>query len=76
MLKSLRSHSAIATIDLETVRETLLYMKDDLRRDPALARAADAIEAALAEIDRAQRSTSAAPPSSVNGFARFLPRSL
>jgi hypothetical protein len=43
------------SIDLETVRETLLYMQDDMRRTPGLAAVRRAIEAAIAEIDAAER---------------------
>lgn len=73
MLKSLRQPSAVPMIDLDTVRETLLYMKDDLRRDPALARAADALDTAIQEIDKAGPGADRVMRV-VPRMARFLPR--
>ena len=53
-------------IDIGTIRETLAYMRDDLRAAPNLAKVGSALEAALAEIDavsaaRAPASTRAVP---------------
>jgi hypothetical protein len=43
-------------LDLSTVREMLAYMHDDLRRTPGLERAAAALDTAIAEVERAERS--------------------
>lgn len=51
MFKTIRSGADDPLIDLETVRETLLYMRDDMRRDPATAGVARALDEALSEID-------------------------
>ena len=72
MYKIPRPNSWPPLIDLATVRETLLYMKDDTRRVPDLARVTAAIEAAIAEIDKAEKSK--APVSYTPLTARFLPR--
>ena len=42
-------------VDLDTIRETLAYIRDDLRRAPGLDRAAERLTAALAEISEAER---------------------
>jgi hypothetical protein len=41
--------------ELETVRNTLIYLRDDMQRVPALERAAELIEATLAELQAAER---------------------
>jgi hypothetical protein len=41
---------AIPLVDLDIVRETLSYIRDDIRRVPGLEKAADRVTAALAEI--------------------------
>jgi len=41
--------------DLETLRNTLTYIRDDTQRVPALARAAELIEATLAELRAVER---------------------
>ena len=72
MYKIPRPHPWPPTLDLATVRETLLYMKDDLRRVPDLARAAQALETAISELEKAERTSK---PVSYSPFAaRFLPR--
>lgn len=38
-------------LDLDSVRETLLYMRDDLSGVPGLERAAAALDVAIGEID-------------------------
>lgn len=73
MYKIPRSHPWPPTLDLATVRETLLYMKDDLRRVPNLAKAAQALETAIAEIEKAERTSKPVSYSPI--VARFLPRS-
>jgi hypothetical protein len=45
----------VPLIDLGTVRETLAYIRDDFQRVPALERAAELIDAALAEVQAAER---------------------
>jgi hypothetical protein len=47
-------------LDLSTVRETLAYVLDDMRRAPGLGRAAAAIATALAEIELAERNAACA----------------
>jgi hypothetical protein len=59
------------SIDLSTVRETLVYMKDDMARDPELLRIRTALEIAIGEIDRAEQTPRAAVLSPL--VARFLP---
>lgn len=44
-----------AMMDLETVRMTLRYMRDDLQGERKFARVADAINAAISEIDAVNR---------------------
>jgi hypothetical protein len=41
--------------DLETVRNALIYIRDDMQRVPALERAAELIEATLAELRAVER---------------------
>ncbi len=61
-------------IDLRTVRETLVYMRDDMGRVPGLEQASEALDTAIAEIDKAQASTT--PRARIAPtMARFLPRS-
>lgn len=38
-------------IDLQTVRETLCYMRDDVGSEPGLSRVASALDKAIQEID-------------------------
>jgi hypothetical protein len=66
-----RSKARPCALDLSTVRETLAYMHDDVRRAPGLERAAAALAAALAEIELAERG--ATVPARRQGPARFLP---
>lgn len=46
---------AIPIVDLDTIRETLAYIRDDIQRVPGLDRAAERLTAALAEITAAER---------------------
>jgi hypothetical protein len=41
---------AIPLVNLDTVRETLTYIRDDIRRVPGLEEAADRLTAALVEL--------------------------
>jgi hypothetical protein len=58
-------------IDLATVRETIEYMEDDMRRVPELQRVADALKIAKAEIEAAERK--AKPARVSHRLAKFLP---
>jgi len=62
------------SIDLSTVRETLIYMRDDARSVPGLENVASALETAIAEIDTAQQKL--APASLPPIASRFLPARL
>ena len=66
-----RSNPWPPTIDLATVRETLMYIQDDMRRVPALAGVAAALETTLVEIGKAERSQKKVPLSPIS--SRFLP---
>jgi hypothetical protein len=46
---------AFPGLDLDTVRETLTYIRDDLQRVPGLQSAAEALGAALREIDHCNK---------------------
>ena len=73
MFKPDRKPAFPTDIDLATVRGTLRYIEDDMRRVPALEQAAAAIEAAIREIDKAQAKS---PPEIAEGVvthARFVP---
>ena len=59
-------------IDLASVRDTLQYIESDLDHAPELQRVADAVRAALAEIDRIELSVGAVNPAEITK-ARFLP---
>ncbi|MEO1207705.1 MAG: hypothetical protein AAFV45_15365 [Pseudomonadota bacterium] len=64
------------SLDLATVRDTLSYMRDDMRRIPALARAADALDDALVELTVAEQSEPAKLPShpiSAGQFVKWQP---
>ncbi len=69
----MRQRPNVPLVDLETIRETLLYIRDDIQRVPGLERAADNLTAALGEITAAERRRLA--PLSLSVIeARFLPR--
>jgi hypothetical protein len=60
------------SIDLASVRDTLLYIESDLNRAPELQRLAIAVRAALTEIDQLERGdTKVVKPDFT--AARFLP---
>ena len=71
MFKIPRQPSWPPAIDLATVRETLHYMKVDMRRVPGLEKAAGAIEAAIVEIDNAGVRHTPIDYSAIN--SKFLP---
>jgi hypothetical protein len=41
-------------LDIDTLRETLIYMRDDLKRVPGYESTADALTVALQELDAAE----------------------
>jgi hypothetical protein len=55
MGEPLRNNPHVPLVDLETIRETLAYIRDDIQRVPALERAADGLTAVLAEIAAVER---------------------
>jgi hypothetical protein len=63
----------VPLIDLGSVREMLVCIRDDLQRIPGLARAADLLGLTLAEIDVAERRRLAPVPCSIMD-ARLRPR--
>lgn len=67
-----RSNPWPPQIDLATLRETLLYMHDDMARAPGLEKLRDALALALKEAETAETNARARPASIIN--ARFLPR--
>ena len=52
MFRSARVNAPPPAIDLATVRDTILYMQDDIERTPGLEKIATALRMAVAEIDR------------------------
>lgn len=54
-MNPLRQKPNVPLVDLDTIRETLVYIRDDLQRAPGLDRAAERLTAALAEITEAER---------------------
>lgn len=61
-------------IDLSTVRETLIYMRDDARSVPGLENVATALDTAIGEVDSAQEKLE---PAGLTPIAsRFLPARL
>lgn len=62
------------SIDLSTVRETLLYMRDDARLVPGLEAVAQSLDAAISEVEAAEAKLE---PVSYSPIAsRFLPARL
>lgn len=59
-------------IDVATVRETLLYMHDDMKRAPELARVRTALAMALMEIDKVDRGRRTIEAADITR-ARFFP---
>ncbi|MFV0297890.1 MAG: hypothetical protein ACK5JT_17425 [Hyphomicrobiaceae bacterium] len=62
MFKSRTGSRAPNEIDLETVRETLLYMSDDVSRNTELAPVAAALVNAIAAIDKLPKRARLARP--------------
>jgi len=50
MGEPLRNTPHVPLVDLETIRETLVYIRDDIQRVPGLERAAEGLTTVLAEI--------------------------
>jgi hypothetical protein len=71
MFRIPRSEPWPPAIDLSTVRETLVYMHDDMKRVPGLEGVAAAIATTLDEIAAAEKQTRAVPRSTIS--ARFIP---
>ncbi|MEO1281838.1 MAG: hypothetical protein AAFV69_08895 [Pseudomonadota bacterium] len=72
MFKIPRQQPWPPTLDLATVRDTLLYMRDDMRRIPALARAADALDDALVELTVAEQTETPKLPLHPGRSANFV----
>jgi hypothetical protein len=72
MFRIPRSQPWPPAIDLHTVRETVLYMRDDAKRIPGLEGLTKAFDAALVEIEKAERK--ARPPILSPIASKFLPR--
>lgn len=63
----------VPLVDFDTIRETLVYIRDDIQRVPGLEKAAERLTAALAELAAAERRRLA--PLSISVIdARMLPR--
>jgi predicted regulator of amino acid metabolism with ACT domain len=67
-----KQRTVSATLDLDTVRETLAYIRDDLQRVSGLENAASALSLAVIEIDRAHRANHPIAQSIIH--SRFLKR--
>lgn len=72
MYRISRSNPWPPQIDLSTMRETLLYMHDDMARTPGLEKLRDALAAAIKETEAAEETARTWKPSFT--AARFLPR--
>lgn len=75
MFKLVRRTARTPHVDLETVRETLVYMESDCRNCPGLEGVATALEQAITEIDRAAPLASEVQPREVMP-AKFVPAGL
>lgn len=62
----------VQRIDLASVRDTLAYIESDLDTAPELQRVAEAVRAALAEIDRIELTNGAAVSAEITDV-RFVP---
>ncbi len=68
-----RSNGWPPTMDLTTIRETMRYMHDDMKRVPGLENAARAIGVAIKEIDVAEQTENRRQNLSPIA-AKFMPR--
>jgi hypothetical protein len=75
VFKLVRRTAKSPRVDLETVRETLLYMESDCRNCAGLEAVAAALEHAITEIDRAASLTEDTQPREVVA-AKFIPAGL
>ncbi len=74
MFRIPRSQPWPPAIDLATVRETLLYMHDDMKRVPGLESVAEALQTALAEIETAERQANQTRRTQLSPIAaKFMP---
>jgi hypothetical protein len=55
MGEPLRNNPHVPLVDLDTIRETLVFIRDDIQRVPGMERAAEGLSTVLAEIDAATR---------------------
>lgn len=62
------------SIDLSTVRETLIYMRDDARAVPGLEHVAASLDAAINEVDTAEAKLKPVALSPI--ASRFMPARL
>ena len=60
-------------IDLSTVRETLSYMRDDMKRVPQFEQIAAALENAISELDKAEAKSPRVLGPGVVTHSRFVP---
>lgn len=74
MLRVVRRAVKRPHIDLQTVRETLVYIESDCKECPGLEGVAAALEQTISEIDRVQASGDIGLP--VVASARFVPAGL
>jgi hypothetical protein len=51
----LQHRPSVPLVDLDTIRETLTYIRDDIQRVPGLEKVADRLTAALVEMAAAER---------------------
>ncbi len=72
MFRINRSNPWPPHIDLSTLRETLVYMHDDMTRVPGLEKLRDALALALKEAEAAETAARSKRVNITN--ARFLPR--
>ena len=75
MFKVVNAPHRVQSIDLASVRDTLLYIESDLVRSPDLHRLAAAVRTALTEIDRLEQTDAQIGKSDFTA-ARFLPARL
>lgn len=74
MFRIPRSQPWPPAIDLATVRETLHYMHDDMKRVPGLEAVATALEKAMSEIDTAERDAKKSRRTNLSPVAaKFMP---
>lgn len=75
MFKLVRRQASKPRVDLQTVRETLVYMESDCRECPGLEGVAAALEQTITEIDRVGSAQDEAQPREVTAV-KFIPAGL